>query len=639
MPGVDSSGSMTTRTAQCQATPAEEAEFARLQKSAPASLAAMFRNRVHDTPDHEAYRRPDGSGGWISSTWRETGEVVEEIAAGLLSLGLQPEDRVALAATTRVDWIHADLGVLCAGGATTTVYPTSTPEDVQHIIHDSGARFAIAENAGQLAKLRAQPSGLERIVLIDEADPGEPDPASTADSGTDDSVLTLAQLRELGRSRLAEDPKVVLETSAGVRPDQLATLIYTSGTTGRPKGVRLSHRSWVYEGIVTIATNLVTSEDLSYLWLPMSHSFGKILLASQLAVGHATAVDGAVDKIIINLPVVKPNTMASAPRVFEKVHAGILAAVGKEGGLKLRIFTWAIGVGRQVSRLRQSGSEPSGLLALKYAIADRLVFATVRERFGGRIKFFISGAAPLSRDLAEFFHAVGLLVLEGYGLTETSAGSFVNRPDRFEFGTVGTPFPGTEVKLDTDGEILIKGPGVMQGYEHLDDATAEVLVDGWFRTGDVGEFTERGSLRITDRKKDLIKTSGGKYVAPQTIETQFKALCPLASQIVVHGDGRNFISALIALDTDAVRAWAADNGMAGRSFAEIAASAEVRAVVQRAVEQVNAEVGRWETIKKFEILERDLTVEDGDLTPSLKLKRRTVERRYADVLDNFYADS
>ncbi len=624
--GVASTGSAAPRV--CRASDAEEAAYQRLLRTAPASLAASFRDRVAETPDLEAYRWPDGTGAWPSHTWRQTGEVVDEIAAGLLVLGIQPEDRVSLACTTRVEWVQCDLGVLCAGGATTTVYPTSTPEDVQHIIADSGSRFAIAENADQLAKLRAGGSALERIVLIDGV---------VAED--DDVVLTLAQLRELGRARLAEQPDAVEQATAAVRPEQLATLIYTSGTTGRPKGVRLPHSSWVYEGLTTIATGLMHTDDLGYLWLPMSHSFGKTLLASQLAVGHPAAVDGAVERIITNLPVVKPRAMASAPRVFEKVHAGILSAVRKEGGAKLKIFNWALGVGLQVSRLQQRGQKPGPVLAVQHALADRLVFSTVRARFGGQIRFFISGAAPLSKEIAEFFHAVGMIVLEGYGLTETSAGTFVNRMERYEFGTVGFPFPGTEVKLDTDGEILLKGPGVMQGYEHLDDATAEVLVDGWFRTGDVGEITELGALRITDRKKDLIKTSGGKYVAPQTIETQFKVLCPLASQIVVHGDGRNYITALIALDADAVRAWSAGNDLAGSSFAEIAASDQVRAIVQAAVDQVNAKVGRWETIKKFEILDRDLTVADGDLTPSLKLKRRAVERRYADVLNGFYAES
>ena len=614
-----------TQSTQCHASPAEQAEYARLRQTAPASLAAMFRNLVHDTPDREAYRRPDGNGGWASHTWREAGEIVEELAAGLLALGLQPEDRVALAATTRVEWIYADLAVLCAGGATTTVYPTSTAEDVLHIINDSGSRLAIAENADQLAKLRTGPTGLERIVLIDGEAPAD-----------DELVITFARLAELGRARLVAEPNLVLETTAAVKSDQLATLIYTSGTTGRPKGVRLLHSSWVYTGLSAVAMKLSTPDDLTYLWLPMAHCFGKILVASQLAGGHPMAVDGAVDRIVVNLPVIKPTAMAAVPRVFEKIYAGIWANVRAQGGAKLRIFSWAIEVGRQCSRIERSGGTVGGLLAVKRTIADRLVFSTVRERFGGRINFFISGAAPLSAEIAEFMHAVGLLVLEGYGLTETSAGIFVNRLDRFEFGTVGLPFPGSELKLDTDGEILVKGPGVMQGYEHLDDATAEVLEDGWLRTGDVGEITERGSLRITDRKKDLIKTSNGKYVAPQSIENQFKLLCPLASQIIVHGDGRSFITALIALDVDAVKVWSSGNEFAGRPFSEIARSEQVRAIVQQAIDQLNAGVGNWESIKKFEILDRDLTIEDGDLTPSLKLKRRVLERRYSDVLDGFY---
>jgi len=618
-----------TRTIRTIAT--EDAAFAQLLPTAPASFGALFLNRVRDTPDLEAYRRPDGAGGWISQTWKETGQAVQEIAAGLLELGIQPEDRLALAATTRVEWMECDLGVLCAGGATTTVYPTSAPDDVQHILNDSGAVYAIAENAGQLAKLQAHESGLKRIVLMDNDGVARPE---------DDPVLTLERLREMGRARLKADPEAVVRSAAAVQPDQLATLMYTSGTTGRPKGVRLSHRSWVYEATATLAADLIRTDDLGYMWLPMSHSYGKTLLASQLAVGHAAAIDGSVDRIITNLPVVRPTTMASVPRVYEKVHAGIKANVAQQSPAKQRIFNWALGVGLEVSRRQRSGAPVGPLLAAKHKVADRLVFSTVRERFGGRIRFMVSGAAPLSAEISEFLHACGLLVLEGYGLTETSAGTFVNRLDDFEFGTVGIPYPGTQVKLDSDGEILIKGPGVMQGYEHRPDATAEVLDDdGWFRTGDIGEITERGSLRITDRKKDLIKTSGGKYVAPQSLETRFKLLCPLASQIVVHGDGRNFISALIALDAQAVQVWAAANDLQERSFAEIAASTSVRAIVQQAIDTVNSEVGRWETIKKFEILDRDLTVEAGDLTPSLKLKRRVVERQYADVLDGFYADS
>jgi long-chain acyl-CoA synthetase len=613
-----------TGSTRCVALPEDRAAFERRVKDAPTSLGALFLRRVADTPDAPAFMRPDGAGRFVTSTWGETGVVVQELAAGLLALGLQPEDRVAIASATRVEWIEADLAVMCSGGATTTIYPTSTPEDVHHILSDSGSRFLIAENEQQLAKAFAEDSAIETAILIDGT---APDVAN---------VITFGDLRERGRTLLAGDPDAVAHATAAVSPESLATLIYTSGTTGKPKGVRISHSSWVYEGLATTSIGLVTADDLGYLWLPLSHSFGKVLLSTQIAAGHASAVDGDVAKIIANLPVVRPTTMAGAPRIFEKVYAGVIAATRSEGGAKLKIFEWAVGVGIEVSRLRQQGREPSGLLAVKHRVADKLVFSKVRDRFGGRMQLFVSGAAPLSRDIAEWFHAVGLLVVEGYGLTETSAAAFVNRPGHYEFGSVGLPMPGTEVAIADDGEIMVKGPGVMMGYHNLPDATAEVMTDGWLHTGDVGEISDNGSLRITDRKKDLIKTSGGKYVAPQSIETQFKAICPLAAQIVVHGDGRNFVTALVALDPDAIKVWAASNEMADASFGDVARSPKMRATMEAFVDQLNSGLGRWETIKKFEILDRELTVEEGDLTPSLKLKRRAVENRYRSTLDGFY---
>ncbi|HEY6798851.1 MAG TPA: long-chain fatty acid--CoA ligase [Kineosporiaceae bacterium] len=612
--------------ARCRALDWEIAALNRLMADAPASLGALFLRRAAATPDQEAYRRPDGAGGWAASTWAETRAVVTDLAAGLLALGLQPEDRVAIASTTRLEWIHADLAVMCAGGATTTIYPTTPSGDVIFILNDSGSRFAVVEDEGQLAKALAAPTSLEKLILID----GQP-------AQDDDRVLSLERLRDLGSRYLADHPEAVTVATAAVRPEQLATLIYTSGTTGRPKGVRLSHASWVYEGLATRAIEVASPDDLGYLWLPLSHSFGKVLLSTQLATGHAAAIDADVKKIIDNLPVVRPTLMAAAPRIFEKVYAGVISAIRSQGGVKLKIFEWAVGVGAEVSRHRQRGLEPGVLLAVQHRIADRLVLAKIRDRFGGRITEFVSGSAALSKDVAEWFHAVGLEVLEGYGLTETSAGTFVNRPGRSEFGTVGRPMPGTEVALAADGEILVRGPGVMLGYHNLPEATAEILTeDGWLRTGDIGEITPNGSLRITDRKKDLIKTSGGKYVAPQGIETQFKAVCPLAAQLVVHGEGRNYVTALVALDPDAVAAWAAGAGMQGRTFAEIAGSAEMRATIEGCMRQLNARLGSWETIKKFEIIDRPLTVEEGDLTPSLKLRRRDVEQRYLTTLDALY---
>jgi long-chain acyl-CoA synthetase len=427
---------------------------------------------------------------------------------------------------------------------------------------------------------------------------------------------------------------VVDEAIAGIRPDDLATLIYTSGTTGRPKGVRLAHDSWTYEGVAIEVFDIISPDDLQYLWLPLSHVFGKALIAIQLRIGFATAVDGRIDKIVDNLGVVQPTFMCGAPRIFEKVRARVMTQASH--GVKAKIFDWAFGVGRQVSPLRLAGKEPSGLLKVQHALADRLVFSKIKARMGGRINFFVSGSAALNREVQEWFYAAGLLILEGYGLTETSAATCVNNPRSTRFGTVGPPIPGSEVKIAEDGEILIKGPGVMRGYHNLPEATAEVMQDGWFATGDIGEVDDQGYLRITDRKKDLIKTSGGKYVAPQKVEGVLKAACPYISQVVVHGEGRKYVTALITLDPEAIDSWGGGQNLNAASTEELAASPEVRDLIQGYVDQANAKLERWETIKKFAILPSELSIEEGEVTPSQKIRRRAVEQKYADRLDVLY---
>jgi long-chain acyl-CoA synthetase len=345
-----------------------------------------------------------------------------------------------------------------------------------------------------------------------------------------------------------------------------------------------------------------------------------------------------VPKIVENLAIIKPTFMGAAPRIFEKAYGGVNAMMEKEGGAKLKLFRWAEKVGLEHSRAVRSGKPVSPALKLRFALADKLIFSKVRERFGGRIRFFISGSAALSLDVNEWFHAAGMLVLEGYGLTETSAGATVNRPDAFKLGTVGLPLPGSEVKIAEDGEVLLKGPNIMRGYHNLPDETdAAMLDDGWFASGDIGEIDADGFLRITDRKKDLFKTSGGKYIAPTYIEGMFKGISPLVSNVLVHGNERNFCSALIALEPDAATAWAAQHGLAGKSYAEIAASPQIREELQHAIDELNAKLNRWETIKKFAVLDRDLTVESGELTPSLKVKRKVVEDNFRDVLEGFYA--
>ncbi|TDD46214.1 long-chain fatty acid--CoA ligase [Kribbella antibiotica] len=589
------------------------------------TMAEMFLDRVAASPQREAFRYPSGEG-WTSVSWAETDALARRRAAGLIALGVEPEQRVAIASSTRIEWVDCFLAAVLAAAATTTIYPTTMAADVAYIVADADVQVIFAEDAGQVDKLRAHKAeipSLRKIVLLD----GTP----SADDG--DWVMSLADFDALGDAHLAE----VDERIAQVKPDHLCTLIYTSGTTGRPKGVRLPHSVWTYEGAAVEETGVLSPDDLQFLWLPLSHVFGQVLVAVQLQIGFATAIDGRIDKIVENAAIVQPTFMAAAPRIFEKAHSRIKTMIADEGGVKAKLFDWAFGVGARASVLRQKGSEPTGLLAVQLAVADKLVLSKIRARFGGRIRFFVSGSAALDKQLAEWFHAAGLLILEGYGLSETAAGSSLNRPTGYRLGSVGPPFTGTEITIAEDGEILIKGDGVMSGYHNLPQQTAEVMTaDGWFHTGDIGHFDDDGFLFITDRKKDLFKTSGGKYVAPQVIEGRFKTLCPYASQFVVHGNKRNFVSALITLDPDAIATWANANGLAGKPYAEIVTSPAAHAMVQGYVDELNAGLNRWETIKKFAILDRDLTVESGEMTPSLKLKRKYVETQYAEVLDGLY---
>jgi long-chain acyl-CoA synthetase len=429
----------------------------------------------------------------------------------------------------------------------------------------------------------------------------------------------------------------VTESAVAIKPDQLATLIYTSGTTGRPKGVRLRHSSWVYEGEAIRVLNILDETDLEFRWLPMAHSFGKVLMSTQMAIGYAAAIDGRVEKIIENLGVVQPTFMGAAPRIFEKAHGRIVTMQQAEGGVKEKIFNKAFDVGLRVDQLRREGKPVPALLTVQHGLFDRLVFTKIRDRFGGRVRFFISGAAALNRDIAEWFHAAGIVILEGYGLTETSAGSFVNRPDDYRFGSVGPVFPGSEVKLGEGDEILIKGPGVMDGYHNLPEETAKTLTeDGWLRTGDKGAVDADGHLQITGRIKELFKTSGGKYIAPPAIEAKFKMLCPYASQFMVFGNERNFCVALVTLDPEAIAEWAKENDVPG-DYGQIIASDKCREMVSGYVDQLNTQLNRWETVKKWELLDHDLSVESGELTPSMKVKRNVVEGNYKELIDSFYA--
>nr|MBA3368001.1 long-chain fatty acid--CoA ligase [Geodermatophilaceae bacterium] len=588
---------------------------ASIENRAP-NVARLFLERVEQTPGRPAYRFPQGDG-WTSITWAQTGDRVRDVAAGLVALGVEAGQRVAIASGTRYEWIVADLAIMCAGAATTTVYPSSMSSDVAFILADSESRVVFAEDDSQVAKLREVRSEIPLVTAVVVFD----------GSGDGDWVLSLDDIATRGNELLSSSPSVIDDRIAAIQPESLATLIYTSGTTGRPKGVRLRHSSWTYEGAaVASEPGLLSVDDLQYLWLPMAHSFGKVLLSTQLAVGFETAVDGRIDKIIENLAIVKPTFMGAAPRIFEKAYNRITTMTADEGGAKKKIFDWAFKVGLEVKAREADGRSIPPLLNVQHGLAKKLVFSKIQQRFGGRVRFFISGAAALNGEIARWFDAAGILILEGYGLTETSAGSSVNRPGRNKFGTIGIPFDGTEFRVAEDGELLIKGPGVMDGYHNLDTATAETLdSDGWLHTGDIAEMDSDGFTKITDRKKDLFKTSGGKYIAPSQIESQFKALCPYVGQVVVHGNQRNYVVALVTLDPESIAGWASSqSGLGNSSYEEIVASEQARSMVAGYVTELNAKLNRWETVKKFVILDHDLSVESGEMTPSMKVKRKVV---------------
>ena len=589
----------------------------------PASVGALLSHRVTVSPSKEAFRYVEDDR-WVSLSWSQTKDKVFQLAAGLLALGIQPQDRVAIASSTRMEWVLADLAIMSAAGATTTIYPSTQHEDVRYVLADSQSKVVIAEDDLQVEKVVDHLDELPELLQIVQLDGKVDHP----------KVIGWADLEKLGREHLDAHPTAVDDVIAAIGPEDLATLIYTSGTTGRPKGVGLVQDCWTYLGASVEAFDIISADDLQYLWLPLSHVFGKALIAIQLYIGFTTAVDGRIDKIVENLAEVKPTFMCGAPRIFEKVRGRVITTASH--GVKAKIFDWAFGVGRKVSPVRLAGEEPSGLLALQYRLADRLVFSKIKARMGGKIRFFVSGSAPLSPEVQQWFYAAGLLVLEGYGLTETSAVSCVNNPRATRFGTVGPPIPGTQVTIADDGEILVKGPGVMRGYHNAAEATAEALKDGWFATGDIGELDEKGYLRITDRKKDLIKTSGGKYIAPQKVEGVLKAVCPYLSQVIVHADGRKYATALITLDPEAIEGWAKEEGLSYSSVAELARSQEVHDLIDGFVAQGNQELERWETIKKFEILATELSVDEGEVTPSLKVRRKAVEKKYADVLNSMY---
>jgi long-chain acyl-CoA synthetase len=595
------------------------------------SVVQMFQHRAASTPGQEGMsgRR---QGQWYSLTWGEIGQRVRAVGCGLLSLGLAKGERAAILATSSPEWVIADLGILSAGGATSTIYTSNTAEESAYILEDSGAKACFVENLEQANKLRQVKDRLGhvgRVILMD----GEP-PAG------DGWILTMAELERRGAEWEAANAGRFEEVGASVAPDDLATLIYTSGTTGNPKGVMLTHENWLAEAEAIAELGILGPGDKQMLFLPLAHSFANVLEKAFIRTGVATAIDGVIEDLVANLAVVRPTVMAGVPRVFEKVYNRIVTGAKEGSPLKYKIFQWAIDVGGRVSKLRQQGKEPSGLLAIQHRLAGKLVYSKIKDRFGGRLRFMISGGAPLSRAIAEFFHACDILILEAYGLTETSAGSTGNRIERYKFGTVGLPFKGVEVRIAEDGEILIRGRHIMKGYYNRPEDTAEALEpDGWFHTGDIGQIDADGFISITDRKKDILVTAGGKNIAPQNIEGQIKVSCPYVSQVVMLGDRRPFCVALVTLNEETTGKWAREQGIDYKDYADLATRPEVKELIRQGIEAVNQKLASYERIKDFHLLDHDLSQATGELTPKMSVKRKVVEQRHREVLDGFYKET
>lgn len=594
------------------------------------SIPDLFFARVTATPDAPAFLYPE-EGIWKTLSWRETASRVRELACGLVSLGLTKGDRVAIVSTTRLEWILADLAVACAGGVTATVYPVSTEEDTSFILTDSRAAIVFAEDAAQARRIASRSDALPRLrhlVLFD------------ASAGLPGDAMSLLDLAALGRAWDAAHPGGYDAAAGAAGPSDLATLIYTSGTTGRPKGVELPHDCWLFEIESIGALGLLGPTDLQFLWLPLSHVFGKVCVTLGIGFGFPTAVDGRPDRIAENLAAVKPTFVCVVPRIFERVHAKVLERALAGGRAKAAIFRWALGVGTEVSQRRRDGRRIGVFLEARRRVADALVFEKVRQRFGGRLRFFICGSVALAKELTGFFAAFGVTILEGYGLSESTAMTVSNLPDRNRWGTVGLPIPGMEVSFAGDGEILLRGRGVMRGYHGLPDETARAIdPNGWLHTGDIGALDAAGHLTITDRKKDLIKTSGGKFVAPQHVEGRLKLETPVIAQVLLHGEGRRFCTALISLSEEELLAWARAEGIRDASYADLVRDARVVEFIRRHVEHVNANLARYEAIRRWAILPAELKIETGELTPSLKVRRRVVEQRYRDVLEGLYAEA
>jgi len=591
-----------------------------------AVIGRMFFNRAKRLDSRVLFKvKRDGQ--YQDISWREAGRAAKNFALGLLELGIEHEDRISLLSENRPEWAFADLGILSIGAVDVPIYATNTPSQVKYIVNDSASRILIVSSKKQLDKaleIRENCPSLEKIVIFDEI------------AKTDYPIV--CSFKEVCESGAASDKgNLFKQRMEKVKPRDLASIIYTSGTTGDPKGVMLIHDNFLSNCRSVKQILPISDDDICLSFLPLSHSFERMAgYYTPIYIGTTIAYAESVDTVRDNLQEIKPTFMASVPRIYEKFHAAVLENVRSGSFIAKKIFNWSFSVGREMSGYTISKKNAPALLRKKYKIADALVFRKIKENVGGRLKYFVSGGAPLAQEINEFFHALGITILEGYGLTETSPVLTTNTPEHFKFGTVGKPIPDVTIKIADDGEILAKGPNIMIGYFNKPVETAEALgPDGYFHTGDIGMLDEDGFLKITDRKKDIIVTAGGKNVAPQNIENELKT-DPFIGNAMVHGDKRKFLSALIVPDFERLEKFAKEQGIEYGSMSELVKHEKVVALMNERVEAVNNSLARYETIKKFAIMDKDFTLEDGEITPTLKVKRKVVSDKYKNILDSFY---
>jgi len=587
------------------------------------SIYQLFQDVASKNSEKIAYQHKH-DGRWIDVTWSEVRAEVAKISKSLMTLGVDKGDRVSILSQTRLEWVLCDFGIASCGGVTVGVYPSNLAPDCAYVIDHSDSEVIFVENPSQLEKVllvRSDLPKLRKLVIWD----GTGDPQH--------DVMSWSEFLDAGQGVTDEQLE---QRGSSVGPEDLVSLVYTSGTTGVPKGVMLTNRNLVFTSDSVRQSTHIETGYTTLLFLPLAHVFARLIAYVCMSGAVTVAFAEEIAKVGDNLKEIRPHFIVSVPRVYEKVYDRILSGAEEAGGVKQKLFTWAVGVGRRVSQLQQNRQPIPSLLGLQHAVADKLVLRKIQAALGGRLVFAISGAAPLNKTIAEFFHACGVTILEGLGMTENTSFSHVNRLEHNKFGTVGQPGPGCEVKLAEDGEVLFRGANVMQGYFKDPDSTAETFdSDGWLLSGDIGEIDDEGFLRITDRKKDLIVTAGGKNVAPQRIERIMRT-SHYIGQVVAHGDKRKYITALISLDPDNIGEWAKQHGLGSKSLEELAREPEANRLIEGEVEKLNGQLASFETIKRFHIVPTDFTVEAGELTPTLKIKRKIVVEKYAEQLEELY---